>query len=684
MTHRREIRTRSAVIDRAQQLAAAGRHADVVQLLGTRTRSELEGLPSLALLYGTAHAQLGRNAEAVRWLDLAVDRAREHQEPAVERHALNARGAAALVGGRLDEAADFFTRALMVASRDGDLATTGRCSNNLGIISNLRGRHAEAIGSWQIAVVAFDRVGLHRGVAECRHNLAIAYRQQGNTGAALAEADQAVAQAEASGDRLLWAQALRGRAEIRLVRGEKDLARQELDEVRATREHVSNPVGEIEDLRVESALLAADGDVAAAERAIREVISRAEPYGRPHLLGEAWRDLASLLRRSGREVEAQGAARTARAIFAGLGAEGEIRHLAAQGWDEKFGAELRGSLTALHAAQSLADQGRYAELIAYLATRTQDELEHSPMLTLLCGIAHGRLGRLELGQQWAMVARLRARALGDRALEVRALNVCGAIALERGGIGEASYFFTRAQEEAMERADMGSVGRSANNLGIIANMQGDQARAIGAYTRAIAAYQKAGDHRGVVESSHNLGISYREQGMLSEALAAADEAARQADALGDRRLRAQALAGRAEIRVAMGDAQLAIREAEGALAVHGELRDSVLEAEDLRILASALSAAGRTNDAMVMLHDVIRRATEHRRPLLVAVAQRDLARLLSGKGNDAEAKHFARAARAAFAQVGANAEMAKLDSFLGEVEAEVGDGVEPSGSGSTR
>src|SRR5437773_8281240 len=113
------------------------------------------------------------------------------------------------------------------------------------------------------------------------------------------------------------------------------------------------------------------------------------------------------------------------------------RDLADQDWDEDFAAELRGSLAPLHVAQQLADAGHYAELLRYLGERSQDELEQSPMLTLLCGIAHGRLGRLDLGQQWAMVAQLRARLLRDRTLEVRALNVCGAIALEGGGISEA-------------------------------------------------------------------------------------------------------------------------------------------------------------------------------------------------------------------------------------------------------
>src|SRR2546428_3727713 len=112
---------------------------------------------------------------------------------------------------------------------------TGRCSNNLGVISSLRGRHAEAIGSWEIAVAAFDRAGVRHGVAECHHNLGITYREQGELDRALAEADRAAAEAEAFGDRTLWALALRGRAEIRLCRSELEPARRELEAVRAIR-----------------------------------------------------------------------------------------------------------------------------------------------------------------------------------------------------------------------------------------------------------------------------------------------------------------------------------------------------------------------------------------------------------------------------------------------------------------
>ncbi|HXM38564.1 MAG TPA: tetratricopeptide repeat protein [Gemmatimonadales bacterium] len=654
----------SIAIAKARALAAAGHHAAVVEYLGAREPSDLQDSPTLALLYGIAQARLGRHELGQQWLQLAQNRARARGEPAIERHALNARGALALVSGRIDEAADYCTQALMAASRDGDHATTARASNNLGVISGMRGRHAEAIASWEIAAAAFHRAGLQSGIAECHHNLANAYRLQGALDRALAEADLAVAAAEAAGDETLFAQTLRGKAEIRVARSEREPARRELDRVLEIRSRLPDPVTQAEDLRVTALVLAAEGQMARAERALREVMARAELHDRPQLLADATRDFAILLHRMQRTAEAQTAARAARAMFARLGAEGEIRNLAAQNWDDGFAAELRGSLKPLHVAQQFADAGRYAELLTYLEQRSKDELEESASLSLLYGIAHSRLGQLEAGQQWAMVAQLRARVLKDRMMEVRALNVCGAIALERGGIDEATYFFSRAQEEATDDNDMAAVGRCSNNLGIIANLQGDYRRAVQAYTRAIGAYEQAHHDRGIAETRHNLGIACREQGQLDRALDIAAKAVAEAERVGDRQLEAQAVAGLAEVRVARGESELAIREVERALLVHRELKDPVREAEDLRILATALALAAREQEAEAMLRDVIDRATQHGRPLLLASAERDLARLLMRMRSIPAAKAMAERARATFRRLGARMEIDRLDTLL--------------------
>ncbi len=67
----------SPLVERARQLAAAGRHAAVVEHLKPHENGELMHSPSLALLYGTAQARLGHHKEGLQWLDVALAQARK-------------------------------------------------------------------------------------------------------------------------------------------------------------------------------------------------------------------------------------------------------------------------------------------------------------------------------------------------------------------------------------------------------------------------------------------------------------------------------------------------------------------------------------------------------------------------------------------------------------------------------
>jgi hypothetical protein len=100
--------------------------------------------------------------------------------------------------------------------------------------------------------------------------------------------------------------------------------------------------------------------------------------------------------------------------------------------------------------------------------------------------------------------------------------------------------------------------------------------------------------------------------------------------------------------------------------VHRELKDAIRETEDLRILAVAVGIAGKAEDAEQILHDVVARATEQARPLLVAIAQRDLAYLLARSGQVIAAKEMARSARATFHRLGSKVEIEKMDALLAQ------------------
>jgi tetratricopeptide (TPR) repeat protein len=233
----------------------------------------------------------------------------------------------ALVTGQVDEAAGFFSLALASAERDGDYATVGKCSNNLGIINSLRGLHAQAVGSYTMALAAFQQAHMNKGVAEVHHNLGITYREQRDLERALENANHAVEVATACGDSALSAVARRGRAEVRLLSGDSVSARRELEYAIAVHHDLGDVVQEAENQRVMATVLLAEGFVDQAEELLREVTTQGDALGRPQLSADAFRDLAHLLRNSNRDGEAREAAHAARALFSQLGAVVELQKL---------------------------------------------------------------------------------------------------------------------------------------------------------------------------------------------------------------------------------------------------------------------------------------------------------------------------------------------------------------------
>lgn len=332
------------------------------------------------------------------------------------------------------------------------------------------------------------------------------------------------------------------------------------------------------------------------------------------------------------------------------------------------------SLQRLSRARQLADSGQYRALAALVESLPPQEVEQSPTLALLLAIAHSRLGSPEPARRWAVQALIGARERGDRAIEARALNVCGAIELAAGEVGRAEEFFTRALAEADRLGDHATVGRCANNLGIIANLRGEHEVAVGWHTMAIAAFERAGLHKGTAEALHNLAHCYKDQRDWESALRAADRAVEEARLAGDRALVAAARAGYADIARLAGFVVAARREVESALALHRELGDALGEAEDLRVLAGTLAALGQPLEAERLYRDVIGRAEQGADPLLAAHAERDLALLLAGTDRQAEAEDLARRARVRFARLGAGAEIRRLDEALAKLKRYAGSG----------
>jgi tetratricopeptide (TPR) repeat protein len=325
------------------------------------------------------------------------------------------------------------------------------------------------------------------------------------------------------------------------------------------------------------------------------------------------------------------------------------------------------SLELLNEVQALAESGRHATLVEQLEGVPAQDLEQSPTLALLFGIAQARLGHHKLGKRWVRTALDVARARNDQAIEARALNVLGAIAFDSGQVEDAYGYFTKGLAKAELLGDRATVGRCSNNLGAIASLRGEYGRAVGSHTMALAAFQQVRHRSGLAETLQNLAIAYRDRSDLKSALETDEQAMREATAAGDLALAATIESARAEIHALAGDADLALVGVQRALAQHQELGDVAGEAEDLRVLAGALWSLGEHTQALAILRDVLVRATKLNRALLVAQAERDLAKLLHELSRDQEAEDFARRARSGFEILGALVEVRRLDELLTEI-----------------
>jgi tetratricopeptide (TPR) repeat protein len=314
------------------------------------------------------------------------------------------------------------------------------------------------------------------------------------------------------------------------------------------------------------------------------------------------------------------------------------------------------------------ERGRNGDVVAELGKFPASELERSPTLALIFGIAQGRLGHHGAGKQWIAMALEVARQRGDASIEARSLNVSGAIAFQEGRTEEAARYFTRGVAEAERQGDRATVGRCSNNLGIIANLRGEHAQAIGFYTMALAAFQQVGSRGGSAEALHNLAITYRDQRAYTRAFQTEERAAEHASAAGDLALCGSIHCGRGEIRLRSGEIDVARREIQRALELHREVGDLAGELEARRALAGTIRRVHEgIEEAEAMLRDVLARARDLDRPFLLAETERDLARLLFRSARRAEAARHARHAREGFRALGALCEMDRLDLLLREV-----------------
>jgi tetratricopeptide (TPR) repeat protein len=309
----------SALLRALDDLAASGRHREVLDRLGQVPSAVLESRTRFALLAAETNGRLGDLVAGARWAETALDLARARGERHAELRARNYQGAIALRRGAIDEAERSLSEALELARALGDHATQARGLNNLGILANMRGDPRAALGLYRLALAEYQQVGMTRGMAETHHNIGISLRDQGDVRGALEAAEEALRLAAEAGDERLATLAATGRAELHLLLGDTPLAAAELERAARRYAGIGFHAGLAEVRRVEAGVARSRGLLPDAARLLREAARLAEEHDLTEVMADVARDLAATLEEMGDTRGASAARERATALYAKLG-----------------------------------------------------------------------------------------------------------------------------------------------------------------------------------------------------------------------------------------------------------------------------------------------------------------------------------------------------------------------------
>ncbi len=258
--------------------------------------------------------------------------------------------------------------------------------------------------------------------------------------------------------------------------------------------------------------------------------------------------------------------------------------------------------------------------------------------------------------------------LGSAGLEAEALNVIGGLGLEAGALDAARAAFLRALDRA--GTDYPLWARIEQNLGIVANVRGDRGVARWHYLRSLRAYRRARDRRGCAIALHNLGMLSADRARWRKAERQFDRTRELAREAGDAHLEALALLNSADVKLAVGQPDVAELRARESLRIFEQLGSTVDLADVWKTLGLASRRMGRPGAAVTHLCTAIELAASTGNALTHAEATLALAEVHLECGRRRDAVAALGSAWRLFAVLGARLELDRTLERLHRLEEE--------------
>lgn len=248
----------------------------------------------------------------------------------------------------------------------------------------------------------------------------------------------------------------------------------------------------------------------------------------------------------------------------------------------------------------------------------------------------------------------------------RAINTLALLRYAHRDWDGACALFRNARDRALDAGDDGLVGMTCLNLGVVANVEGDLQQARTRYLGCIAATVRGEDKTTAMKSYNNLGMVCADLRDWLEAEVCFDRGIEIAEQIGDSALLAKLHANRAEPLIETGE----ISRAWDSLDLAERIASWTEDREIFPVLARFRGKVSRLkrnfHAADQHLAHALRLATEADLPLDRAEVLEEIARLRREQDRPEEACAAAKEALDGFHALGAERDVARVETLLRE------------------
>lgn len=261
--------------------------------------------------------------------------------------------------------------------------------------------------------------------------------------------------------------------------------------------------------------------------------------------------------------------------------------------------------------------------------------------------------RFEEAEELAQLSLSIAERNDLRQAAARALNVLGLILQSRGSWEQASTYFPRALEMALDLGDDDLAGLACLNAGVIASSMGNLREARTLYLESIGSFVRSGNSLHALIAYNNLGLTSVELREWLDAEVYFGRGMEIGERLSHSPFLARLYCNRAEPLIQVGELEKARASLHQAEATATAVGDRAVLAEVYRYLGWVSSVEGDVPAAEAHLERALRTANDSSLALERGKALQQLARLREREGRRAEARDLYLQAQQIFRSIGA-------------------------------